>query len=63
MFGEIFRAVAEALGIVAKRQELDNASDVKEGAKRVAEQNALDQRTENVADRNLNEVRKDISEN
>ena len=31
--GQFFRMVAEALGIVAKRQELKNAADVKAAAK------------------------------
>ena len=59
---QIFRAVAEALGLVNRRTDLKNQADVKEAAKA---QQAVDVRNEietSTAKKEVDETRNDLAE-
>ena len=60
--GQFFRMIAEALGIVAKRQELKNAADVKAAAKAQQERESADEAARIVDERNADEIRKKLSD-
>lgn len=61
-FSSAIKFAAEALGFAAKRQDLNNAPDVREAAKQQNQQQALDERTKHVAEKDLDATRRDLGE-
>lgn len=59
--GQFFRALAEALGFMNKRQELKNAADVKAAEIARQEQAEKEKATRIVAEKNVDETRKELS--
>lgn len=62
-FATALRLIAEGLGIISKRQELNNSPEMQEAAKRKAEQKALDNRVRAVSEKDLEKTRREIGDN
>jgi len=61
-FAQLFRAVAESVGLVRQRDTEKNAADVKAAAVAGSEQKSVDQENTAVANGDVNTIRNDLAE-
>ena len=62
MITEIFKTIAEALGLINKQVDLKNAEDVKEQAKINQKNQIIQDQITNIEERKIDEINKNISD-